>query len=94
MESDFFKWLSIGEGFMIVCMLGWEIFWLRRMYQVLWCMPTSKQIEEMVSMIKSDRDSIRQSLSSLVVAFEPLKNLFGALVGVGLGGVKQVNKQE
>lgn len=81
MESNFFMYLSVIEGFMIVCMLGWEIFWLRRMYQVLWRMPTSQQIGEMVDMIKSDRDSIRQSLASLVGAFEPLKSMFNGFLG-------------
>jgi predicted transcriptional regulator len=69
MEGDFFKWLSIAEGFMIVCMLGWEIFWLRRMYQVLWNMPTAQQVQEMVEMIKRDRDSIRESLQKMSDAF-------------------------
>jgi len=101
--SNFFIYLSMIEGLAIVCMLGWEIFWLRKMYQVLWSMPTAKQIEEMVSMIKSDRDSIRLSLASLVSAFEPLKSMFGGLVGSGIGsffsGKSQVvgtgdNKQE
>lgn len=82
-----FVYLSIAEGLMIVCMLGWEIFWLRRMYQVLQCMPTSKQIEEMVAMIKSDRDSIKTSLHSLVGAFDPLKNIFGSLTGGMLGNL-------
>lgn len=71
-----FVYVSIVEGLMIVCMLGWEIFWLRKMYQVLWRMPTSEQIEEMVKMIRSDRDSIKTSLSSLVGAFEPLQRMF------------------
>lgn len=87
MESNFFVYLSVVEGFMIVCMLGWEIFWLRRMYQVLWSMPTAKQIEEMVSMIKSDRDSIRQSLASLVTAFDPLKAIFSNLTGNVVGSL-------
>ena len=85
--SNFFIYLSMSEGLAIVCMLGCEIFWLRKMYQVLWSMPTAKQIEEMVSMIKSDRDSIRLSLASLVSAFEPLKSLFGNLTGSMLGGL-------
>jgi hypothetical protein len=83
METSWFVYLSIAEGFMICCMLGWEIFWLRKMYQVLWRMPTSQQLEEMVKMIKSDRESIKTSLVSLVAAFEPLK----ALLGGGVGGV-------
>lgn len=82
-----FVYLSIAEGFMIVCMLGWEIFWLRKMYLVLWRMPTSAQIEEMVEMIKSDRDSIKVSLSSLVGAFEPLKSVIGSLTGGMLGNI-------
>lgn len=81
--SNVFMYLSVFEGLMICCMLGWEIFWLRKMYQVLWSMPTAKQIEEMVTMIKSDRDSIKVSLSSLVGAFEPLKALLsGGMTGL------------
>lgn len=83
--SNFFVYLSMIEGALIVCMLGWEIFWLRKMYQVLWAMPTAKQIGEMVSMIKDDRESIKTSLMSLVSAFEPLKQMFGNLTGGMLG---------
>lgn len=96
METNFFMYLSAAEGLMIVCMLGWEIFWLRRMYQVLWNMPTSKQIGEMVDMIKSDRDSIKLSLAGLVGAFDPLKNLFsGGLGGLLSGfGSNKMNEKE
>lgn len=87
MENSVFVYLSVVEGLLIVCMLGWEIFWLRRMYQVLQCMPTSSQITEMVTMIKSDRDSIKNSLLSLVGAFEPLKSLLGGGVGGMLSGL-------
>lgn len=96
METNFFMYLSVAEGLLICCMLGWEIFWLRKMYQVLWSMPTAKQIGEMVEMIKSDRDSIKNSLVALVGAFEPLKNVFSGLAGgLGslLGGTKVVNKE-
>ena len=82
-NASVFMYLSVIEGLLICCMLGWEIFWLRKMYQVLWSMPTASQIEQMVTMIKSDRDSIKTSLLSLVGAFEPLK----ALLGGGVGGV-------
>ena len=87
MENSVFVYLSVFEGLMICAMLGWEIFWLRKMYQVLWSMPTAKQIEEMVAMIKSDRDSIKTSLLSLVGAFEPLKALLGGGVSGMLGGL-------
>lgn len=30
-----FVYLSVIEGLIICAMLAWEIFWLRRMYQVL-----------------------------------------------------------
>ena len=86
MENSVFVYLSVFEGLMICAMLGWEIFWLRKMYQVLWSMPTAKQIEEMVAMIKSDRDSIKTSLLSLVGAFEPLKSLLGGGMGM-LSGI-------
>ena len=35
MGSNFFMYLSAIEGLMIICMLAWEIFWLRRMYQAI-----------------------------------------------------------
>lgn len=88
MEGDFFKYLSIAEGFMIVCMLGWEVYWLRRMYQVLWNMPTSKQIQEMVEMIKKDRDSIRESLQDVASVFESGKRLFTVFGPLLLDGKK------
>lgn len=85
--GSFFVYLSMVEGGLIVCMLGWEIFWLRKMYQVLWAMPTAKQIGEMVEMIKNDRESIKTSLMSLVSAFEPLKQMFGSLTGGIVGSL-------
>ena len=86
-NTSVFMYVSIIEGLMICLMLGWEIFWLRKMYQVLWSMPTAKQIEEMVAMIKSDRDSIKTSLLSLVGAFEPLKSLLSGGMSGMLGGL-------
>jgi hypothetical protein len=94
METNFFMYLSVVEGLLIVCMLGWEIFWLRKMYQVLWKMPTSDQIGEMVNMIKSDRDSIKNSLSALVNAFEPLKTVFGNLTGSIVGSLFSTTKKD
>lgn len=99
--TSFFVYLSLAEGLLICCMLGWEIFWLRKMYQVLWRMPTSAQLTEMVDMIKSDRDSIKASLQNLVGAFEPLQRMFGninggigSVVGSLFGGSKEpVNKE-
>lgn len=79
MEGDFFKYLSIVEGLMICLMLGWEVFWLRKMYQVLWAMPTAKQVQEMVEMIKKDRESIRASLESISNIFEYAKGMIGNL---------------
>jgi hypothetical protein len=98
-NTSIFMYLSVIEGLAICCMLGWEIFWLRKMYQVLWSMPTAKQIGEMVDMIKSDRDSIRLSLASLVGAFEPLKNMLnggvmGSVMGLFSGtGNKTIDKE-
>ena len=97
METNFFMYLSVAEGLLICCMLGWEIFWLRKMYQVLWRMPTSEQIGKMVEMIQNDRDAIKTSLGGLVGAFEPLAKAFGGLNGLGsllgIGGSKIVNKE-
>lgn len=91
-HTSFFMYLSAIEGMLIVCMLGWEIFWLRRMYQVLWNMPTAKQIGEMVEMIRGDRDAIKQAITSLTGAFDPLKNMFSSLTGGLLGGPKSFDK--
>lgn len=85
--GSFFIYLSMIEGLIICCMLGWEIFWLRKMYQVLWSMPTAAQIEKMVKMIESDRESIKSSLLALVNAFEPLKHMFNSLGGGVLSGL-------
>ena len=96
METNFFMYLSAAEGLLIVCMLAWEIFWLRKMYQVLWRMPTSDQIGKMVEMIQSDRDSIKTSLGGLVETFSPLVKMFGGLNGLTSllgGGIKTVNKE-
>ena len=96
METNFFMYLSAAEGLLIVCMLAWEIFWLRKMYQVLWRMPTSDQIGKMVDMIQSDRDSIKTSLVGLVETFSPLVKMFGGLNGLTSllgGGIKTVNKE-
>jgi len=92
MESNFFIYLSMLEGLVIVCMLGWEVFWLRKMYQVLWRMPTSDQIKEMVDMIKDDRESIKTSLMSLTTVFEPLKNVFSMGSISSLFGGQKIEK--
>lgn len=76
MESRFFMYLSVVEGIVICILLSWEIFWLSRMYKVLWNMPTAKQVQEMVEMIKSDRESIRISLKALTEVFEPFVKIF------------------
>lgn len=91
-HTSFFMYLSAIEGLLIVCMLGWEIFWLRRMYLVLWNMPTAKQIGEMVEMIRGDRDAIKQAIMSLTGAFDPLKHMFSSLTGGLLGGPKSFDK--
>jgi len=98
-NASVFMYLSVIEGLLICCMLGWEIFWLRKMYQVLWSMPTAKQIGEMVEMIKKDRDAIKNSLTGLVDALAPLKNLLngsgvGGMIGSLFGsGNKPINKE-
>ena len=98
-NASVFMYLSVIEGLLICCMLGWEIFWLRKMYQVLWSMPTAKQIGEMVDMIKKDRDAIKNSLTGLVDALEPLKSILNGLNGgvggmlTGLFGGKTINKE-
>ena len=95
-NASVFMYLSVIEGLLICCMLGWEIFWLRKMYQVLWSMPTAKQIGEMVDMIKKDRDAIKNSLTGLVDALEPLKNILNNGVGGMIGSLfgSTVKKEE
>lgn len=58
--------ISIVEGFLIVCMLGWEIFWLRRMFKVLYAMPTASQVTQMVEILQKDGQAIR-TIAGLVV---------------------------
>lgn len=86
-NTSIFMYLSVIEGLLICCMLGWEIFWLRKMYQVLWRMPTSEQLEKMVEMIQNDRDAIKTSLGGLIGVFEPLKVLLNGNVGSMLGSL-------
>lgn len=94
-NASVFMYLSVIEGLLICCMLGWEIFWLRKMYQVLWSMPTAKQIGEMVDMIKKDRDAIKNSLTGLVDALEPLKNILSnGVVGSVMGLFGTTAKKE
>jgi hypothetical protein len=94
-NASVFMYLSVIEGLLICCMLGWEIFWLRKMYLVLWSMPTAKQIGEMVDMIKKDRDAIKTSLSGLVDALEPLKNILSnGVVGSVMGLFSNTVKKE
>jgi translation initiation factor 2 beta subunit (eIF-2beta)/eIF-5 len=54
------------EGVIIAFLLSWEIFWLSRMYKVLWNMPTAKQVQEMVEIIKRDRDTLIQKVQEIV----------------------------
>jgi hypothetical protein len=63
--EQFFMYVSIVEGVVIAFLLSWEIFWLSRMYKVLWNMPTAKQVQEMVDMIKKDRDTIASAISEM-----------------------------
>lgn len=97
-NASVFMYLSVIEGLLICGMLGWEVFWLRKMYKVLQCMPTSTQINEMVIIIKSDRDAVKAGLGALIGAFEPLKSLFGGgILGSMFGGkpiVGNENNQE
>jgi hypothetical protein len=63
--EQFFMYISVVEGVVIAFLLSWEIFWLSRMYKVLWNMPTAKQIQEMLDMIKKDRDAIASAISEM-----------------------------
>jgi hypothetical protein len=63
--EQFFMYVSIVEGVVIAFLLSWEIFWLSRMYKVLWNMPTAKQVQEMVDVIKKDRDAIASAISEM-----------------------------
>ena len=91
-NGSVFMYLSIIEGFMIVMMLGWEIFWLRRMYQVLWRMPTASQLDNMLNMIKDDKETLTKAIMTMVGAFEPLKHIFGNGIGSLFAG-KGITKE-
>ena len=80
MEMEFFKYVSIIEGFLIVGMLSWEVYWLRKMYQVLQSMPTAEQLNEMVQMMKKDREAVKETMGTVGEMFksgkEVLSNFF------------------
>jgi hypothetical protein len=87
MESGFFVYLSTIEGLLIVCMLGWEVFWLRRMYQALQNMPTTDQMGNMVKqlseMVKSVNEGKRvvENTFNTISALIPFSGMFGLLGG-------------
>jgi hypothetical protein len=68
-NGSVFVYLSIVEGFLICCMLGWEVYWLRRMYKVLQSMPTGEQLAGMIEILKKDRDMVKESLENVVDTF-------------------------
>lgn len=80
MESGFFVYLSAVEGLLIVCMLGWEVFWLRRMYQALQNMPTTDQMGSMVKQLGEMAKAVnegRMFIESLVTKLNPFVGMFG-----------------
>lgn len=95
MESTFYMYLSMGEGILICILLSWEIFWLSRMYKVLWNMPTAQQVQEMVEMIKRDRESIKESVVSMSEVFICAKDMFLNFINplLSLNGLKQVDSK-
>ncbi len=80
MESNIFIYISMAEGVMICALLAWEIFWLSRMYKVLYNMPTAEQVDSMVKVIKEDGEKITKvvgSIGELVNGFKLLAGLAG-----------------
>lgn len=81
-SGGIFVYISIVEGLLICGMLGWEVFWLSRMYKVLSKMPTADQLGQMVDMIAKDRDAVKEGLEQLGMMFKPLAGMFGGLLGM------------
>jgi hypothetical protein len=44
-------------------------------------MPTAQQLDNMLKMIKDDKEVLITSVKSLIGAFEPLKHMFNGLIG-------------
>lgn len=70
--ENFFMYISVVEGIVIAFLLSWEIFWLSRMYKVLSNMPTSEQLQEMIDMVKKDRDGVVSLVQNV------MKSVWGA----------------
>lgn len=91
MESGFFVYLSTIEGLLIVCMLGWEVFWLRRMYQALQNMPTTEQMSSMVKQLGEMVKAVNEGKSFVEHVVSVFTGPFSGMLG-GLLGSKQTVK--
>jgi len=62
---DWYVYLIILEGIVIVSMLGWEIFWLRKMWQALQSLPAKEQVASLAEGFKKNSDEVKVMLSSI-----------------------------
>lgn len=65
-------YLLIGEGLMIVTLLSWEIFWLRRMYIML--KGTSDKLDDVIASFKKVATQLENTsgpLANIIKMFTP-----------------------
>ena len=62
---SWYIYLVMLEGVVIVSMLGWEIFWLRKMYQALQSLPAREQVAGLAEGFKKNSDEVKVMLSSI-----------------------------
>jgi flagellar motor component MotA len=77
-------------------MLGWEVFWLRRMYQALQNMPTTDQMSSMVKQLSEMVKSINEGKRVVEQTFTTISSLipFSGMLGGLLGGSKPVEQEK
>lgn len=61
---EMYAYISIIEGVLIICMLGWEVFWLTRLYKVLM---------DMWSIIDENSKAVKAVADSIKSVFNPFK---------------------
>lgn len=77
--DNFYVYLSISEGIVIAGLLSWEIFWLSRMYKVLYAMPTAEQLKQMVEIMQKDGEAIRKVVNSIDSLVSSVTGVIGGL---------------
>jgi len=80
---EWYVYLVILEGIVIVSMLGWEIFWLRKMYMALQSLPGKEQVAGLAEGFKKNSDEVKEMLRSISSLAELAKVFLSSQVKVG-----------